>query len=171
MLPGGRLTNSYQGQRNTAGTVALPGLIFVGDAVCTTTPTAGRGVATSLMQAQQLLLLLEVGDDLHACSMALEGWCDANIQPWFDDHVAMDAAQVSRWSGHDIDLTKRLPSDLIVTAAEADPTSSTVPAPTSPWRPSRTAFAASNHGRAKSTKRVGGPTSLQARAATNWPPW
>ena len=122
VLPGGRLTNSYQGQRNTAGTVALPGLIFVGDAVCTTTPTAGRGVATSLMQAQQLLLLLEVeGDDLHACSMALEGWCDANIQPWFDDHVAMDAAQVSRWSGHDIDLTKRLPSDLIVTAAEADP--------------------------------------------------
>ena len=59
VLPGGRLTNSYQGQRDAAGAVALPGLIFVGDAVCTTTPTAGRGVATSLMQAQQLLFLLD----------------------------------------------------------------------------------------------------------------
>ncbi len=123
VLPGGRLTNSYQGQRDAAGAVALPGLIFVGDAVCTTTPTAGRGVATSLMQAQQLLVLLDRhGDDLAGCSLDLEDWCDANIQPWFDDHVAMDAAQVSRWSGHDIDLTKPLPSDLIVMAAAVDPT-------------------------------------------------
>ena len=34
----------------------------------------------------------------------------------------MDAAQVSRWSGHDIDLTQPLPSDLIVMAADVDPT-------------------------------------------------
>ena len=58
-LPGGRLYNSYRGQLDEAGRVVLDGLIFVGDAVCTTNPAAGRGVATSMMQAQQLLGLLD----------------------------------------------------------------------------------------------------------------
>jgi 2-polyprenyl-6-methoxyphenol hydroxylase-like FAD-dependent oxidoreductase len=123
VLPGGRLTNSYQGQRNADGRVALDGLIFVGDAVCTTTPTAGRGVATSFMQAARLLELLDGhGSDLLTCSMAFENWCERHIQPWFDDHVAMDADQVHRWQGRDIDLSSPLPSDVILMAAEADPT-------------------------------------------------
>jgi 2-polyprenyl-6-methoxyphenol hydroxylase-like FAD-dependent oxidoreductase len=42
-LAGGGLTNTYRGQLGTSGTVALPGLISVGDAVCTTNPAAGRG--------------------------------------------------------------------------------------------------------------------------------
>ncbi len=122
VLPGGRLYNSYQGQLNSAGQVALPGLIFVGDAVCTTTPTAGRGVTTSLLQAQKLLELIdEPAPDFEACSLAFHAWCEVNIRPWFDDHVYWDAEQVRRWAGADIDLTKRLPSDLIFTAAEADP--------------------------------------------------
>jgi hypothetical protein len=122
VLPGGRLTNSYRGQRNENGRVALEGLIFIGDAVCTTNPTAGRGVATSLMQAGQLLQLLDqYGTDYLSCSLALEEWCEINIEPWFADHVAMDADQVRRWSGQDIDLSQPLPSDVIVSAAEADP--------------------------------------------------
>lgn len=122
VLPGGRLTNSYQGQRADTGRVALEGLIFVGDSVCTTTPTAGRGVATSLLQAGRLLQLLDRhGKDYLSCSLALEDWCDTNIEPWFADHVAMDADQVRRWSGLDIDLSKPLPSDVIHWAAEVDP--------------------------------------------------
>jgi 2-polyprenyl-6-methoxyphenol hydroxylase-like FAD-dependent oxidoreductase len=122
VLPGGRLTNSYQGQHDDRGRVALAGLIFVGDAVCTTTPTAGRGVATSLMQARRLLQLLEQhGDDFVSCSQALEEWCDTNIEPWFADHVAMDVDQVRRWSGLDIDLSRPLPSDVIQWAAAVDP--------------------------------------------------
>jgi hypothetical protein len=122
VLPGGRLTNSYQEQRDDNGAVALAGLIFVGDAVCTTNPTAGRGVATSLMQAARLLQLLDQhGTDFLSCSLALEEWCHANIEPWFADHVTMDADQVRRWSGQDVDLSKPLPSDVIVWAAEADP--------------------------------------------------
>jgi len=122
VLPGGRLTNSYQGQRDDDGRVALEGLIFVGDAVCTTTPTAGRGVATSLMQAGHLLLLLDQhGTDFVSCALALEEWCDTNIEPWFADHVLMDADQVRRWSGLDIDLSTPLPSDVIQWAAAVDP--------------------------------------------------
>lgn len=121
VLPGGRLTNAYQGQHDPTGAVALPGLVFVGDAVCTTTPTFGRGVATGLMQAQQLLSVLDQdGSDLAACARELEAWCDANLRPWFVDHVAMDAAQVARWSGHDLNLDRPLPSDLVVAAGEAD---------------------------------------------------
>ena len=69
VLPGARLHNSFRGQLTEAGRVGLPGLFFVGDAVCTTNPTFGRGIATSLMQAQQLLRLLdEHGEDFPSCS-------------------------------------------------------------------------------------------------------
>ena len=65
VLPGGRLYNSYRGQLDDAGRVALAGLIYAGDAVCTTNPSAGRGVTTSLRQARQLIALLgEHGRDL-----------------------------------------------------------------------------------------------------------
>ena len=122
VLPGGRLYNNYRGQLDDAGRVALDGLIYVGDAVCTTNPTAGRGVTTSLLQAQQLIGLLdEHGSDFSACSLAFDQWCTANIKPWFHDHVRWDADLIRRWSGQDIDLTRPLPSDLIVAAAQADP--------------------------------------------------
>ena len=55
VLPGGRLYNSYRGQLNHAGRVALGGLIYAGDAVCTTNPALGRGVTTSLLQARRLI--------------------------------------------------------------------------------------------------------------------
>jgi len=88
VLPGGRLYNSYRGQLNDAGHLALDGLICAGDAVCTTNPTAGRGVTTSLLQARQLIGLLEEhGRDLTTCSLAFDHWCSGNIKPWFDDHI------------------------------------------------------------------------------------
>ena len=122
VLPGGRLYNSYRGQLNDAGHVALDGLIYAGDAVCTTNPAVGRGVTTSLLQARQLIGLLEEhGRDFTSCSMAFEHWCARNIKPWFDDHVSWDADLIRRWSGQDVDLTRPLPSDLIMAAVQADP--------------------------------------------------
>ena len=59
VLPGGRLYNSYCGQLDAVGAVPLPGLVFLGDRVCTTNPAAGRGVTTSLMQARRLVELLD----------------------------------------------------------------------------------------------------------------
>jgi 2-polyprenyl-6-methoxyphenol hydroxylase-like FAD-dependent oxidoreductase len=122
VLPGGRLYNSYRGQLNDAGRVALDGLIYAGDSVCTTNPAAGRGVTTSLLQARQLIALLaEHGHDFTACSLAFDHWCAGQIKPWFEDHVYWDADLIRRWSGQDVDLTRPLPPDLITAAAQADP--------------------------------------------------
>jgi hypothetical protein len=122
VLPGGRLYNSYRGQLDGAGQVALDGLICAGDSVCTTNPAAGRGVTTSLLQARRLISLLEQhAGDLTSCALAFDRWCTHHIKPWFDDHVDWDTDLIRRWSGHDVDLTRRLPSDLIVAAAQANP--------------------------------------------------
>jgi len=122
VLPGGRLYNSYRGQLDDAGRVALAGLIYAGDSVCTTNPAAGRGVTTSLLQARQLIALLgEHRHDLTACSLAFDRWCAGHIRPWFDDHVYWDADLIRRWSGQDVDLTRPLPPDLIMAAGQADP--------------------------------------------------
>ena len=121
VLPGGRLHNTYQGQLDDTGAVAVPGLVFVGDAVCTTNPAVGRGVTTSLLQARELVRLLDdQGDDLVGLTLAFDRWCRENIAPWFDDHVHWDAELARRWAGADVDLTRPLPSDLIVAATEAD---------------------------------------------------
>ena len=122
VLPGGPLLNAYRGQTGHDGRLALPGLVFVGDAVATTTPTFGRGVTTTLLQAQQLLRLVdEHGTDTDAIGESFDAWCAEQIKPWVDDHVHMDEATRRRWAGEDIDLCQPLPSDLILAAAEADP--------------------------------------------------
>jgi 2-polyprenyl-6-methoxyphenol hydroxylase-like FAD-dependent oxidoreductase len=122
VLPGGPLLNAYRGQTGDDGRLALPGLIFVVDAVATTTPNFGRGVATTLMQAQQLLLLIdEHRADADAVGASFDSWCTEQIKPWVDDHVHMDESTRRRWAGEDVDLSQPLPSDLILAAAETDP--------------------------------------------------
>jgi 2-polyprenyl-6-methoxyphenol hydroxylase-like FAD-dependent oxidoreductase len=115
VLPGGRLYNTYRGQ------AMLPGLISVGDAVCTTTPLAGRGVALALLQAGELVRILDDEHDIASATTRFDQWCGDHIRPWFDDHRYTDADRVRRWSGGDVDLGRPLPSDLIVAAADADP--------------------------------------------------
>ncbi|TDO17820.1 flavin-dependent dehydrogenase [Mycobacterium sp. BK086] len=119
---GGRLENTYRGQLDGSGRPALPGLISVGDAVCTTTPLAGRGVALAFLQARGLVRQLDDHrHDLHSATMGFDQWCATNIKPWFIDHVHCDSERQLRWAGADIDPSRPLPSDLIVAAAEADP--------------------------------------------------
>ena len=122
VLAGGPLLNAYRGQTSDDGRLALPGLVFVGDAVATTTPTFGRGVTTTLLQAQQLLRLIdEHGSDLSAVGEGFDAWCAEQIKPWVDDHVRMDDATQRRWAGKGLDLTQPLPSDHILAAAKVDP--------------------------------------------------
>ena len=121
-LPGGRLYNTYRGQLDDAGRPVLPRLVAVGDAVCTTTPLAGRGVALALMQARELIRTLDQHrTDISCATIEFDRWCEDHIRPWFDDHRDVDADRMRRWAGGDVDLHRRLPSDLIVAAAEADP--------------------------------------------------
>ena len=122
VLPGGPLLNHYRSQRRADGEIALPGLVFVGDAVCTTTPNFGRGLATSYLQAGELLRLIdEHGSDGAAIAEDFDTWCESNMRPWVEDHHRMDNALADRWAGKDIDLDGRLPSDLILRAASQDP--------------------------------------------------
>ena len=121
VLPGGRVFNTYRGQLDAAGRPMLAGLISVGDAVCTTTPLAGRGVALSFLQARALVAQLDKDDaDFVRATIEFDRWCAANVKPWFEDHNHADTERLRRWSGSDVDLSGRLPSDVICAAAEAD---------------------------------------------------
>ena len=98
-----------------------PGLVAVGDAVATTAPTAGRGLAMASMQIRALLDLLDAGGDPSTIAGPFGQWCDTWMRPWVEDHLAFDAEAVRRWQGHDVDLTRPLTSAAIVAASEAEP--------------------------------------------------
>ncbi|KRE30066.1 FAD-dependent oxidoreductase [Mycobacterium sp. Soil538] len=121
VLPGGRLHNSYRPQVDDDGRPMVPGLLAVGDSVCTTTPLAGRGVTLAFRQAQALVDRLDrrPGDPV-AVAVEFDRWCRDHIRPWFLDHVHCDGDRLRRWAGGDIDVHRRLPSDLVVAAAAAD---------------------------------------------------
>lgn len=121
VLPGGRLYNSYRRQLGDDGSPVVPGLIAVGDSVCTTTPLAGRGVSLAYLQAQTLVRCLSkhAGDHVSA-TVEFDGWCQAHVRPWFLDHVHCDGDRLRRWAGGDVDLDRPLPSDLVVAAASVD---------------------------------------------------
>ncbi|WP_237568176.1 FAD-dependent oxidoreductase [Mycolicibacterium lacusdiani] len=121
VLPGGRLHNGYRGQCDQRGALATPGMISVGDAVCTTTPLAGRGVTLALAQASRLTAIIDDhGADVDSAAREFDAWCASAIRPWFDDHRHADADRLRRWAGGDVDLTRTLPSDLIVAAGAVD---------------------------------------------------
>jgi 2-polyprenyl-6-methoxyphenol hydroxylase-like FAD-dependent oxidoreductase len=120
VLVGGALVNHYRGQAAPDGSVRQH-FVAVGDAVATTTPMFGRGITTSLLQARELLRRLDEGADPADVAVGFDAWCERAMRPWVADHVHMDAAMLDRWAGHDVDLTRRLPSDLVMAAAEVEP--------------------------------------------------
>ena len=120
VLPAGRIHNRYRRQVDPSGAPATPGLVSVGDAVCTTTPLAGRGVTLAMQQADALVTMLDEGG-VDGVVERFDAWCDDHVRPWFDDHCHADADRARRWGGGDVDVTTRLPSDLIVAAREVVP--------------------------------------------------
>ena len=121
--PGETLYNYYRPQTDEHGRLVLPGLVTAGDAVCTTTPNYGRGITTSLLQAQELLHLIDAhSNDVEAIGYAFDDWCEFAMRPWVGETTSgMDEDQRRRWEGGEVNLAKRIPSDLIVAAAEVDP--------------------------------------------------
>lgn len=121
VMAGAGLTNTYRPQ-TLSGRVPVAGVIFVGDAVSTTNPAAGRGVSLGLRQAQALLALLDAdASDPRAVALQFDSWCEENIVPWFRDHVYWDATLRARWRGTDLDLDAKIPSDVVCAAAAVDP--------------------------------------------------
>ena len=122
VMAGGGLTNSYRGQLDEEGQVAIPGIFFLGDAVCTTYPAAGRGVSLGLRQAQALIsMLTRSRGDLRDAAEQFDAWCAANIKPWYKDHRYCDATMLRRFDGEDIDVEAPIPSDVVCAAAAEDP--------------------------------------------------
>ncbi|UXA16013.1 NAD(P)/FAD-dependent oxidoreductase [Mycobacterium sp. SMC-4] len=122
VLPGGRLYNTYRSQVAADGRPCAPGLIAVGDSVCTTTPLAGRGVTLAFLQARALVdILVEHHYDIDTAAIDFDRWCRTHVRPWFTDHVRTDNDRIRRWAGGDVHLDRPLPSDLVVAAAAVDP--------------------------------------------------
>ncbi|WP_075301278.1 MULTISPECIES: NAD(P)/FAD-dependent oxidoreductase [unclassified Pseudonocardia] len=111
VLPGGRLHNQYRVQPGIAG------LVLVGDAVCTTTPMFGRGLATTMMQAVELLRTI----DEDGGTDGFGAWCDAEMRPWVEDHVRADDGARRLWAGEDLDLTGPLATPFVLAAAQVEP--------------------------------------------------
>jgi 2-polyprenyl-6-methoxyphenol hydroxylase-like FAD-dependent oxidoreductase len=115
VMVGGALRNVFRPQQSR------PGLVAVGDAVTTTTPTAGRGVAMCAMQIDALLELLDGGADLRTVSEPFGAWCEERMRIWVDDHVETNEESVRRWQGAALDLSAPLTSNAILDAAQVDP--------------------------------------------------
>jgi 2-polyprenyl-6-methoxyphenol hydroxylase-like FAD-dependent oxidoreductase len=114
VLLGGRPRNVFRAQR------LVPGVVAVGDAVASTTPTAGRGLAMASMQIRAFLELVDAGADLRRIGEPLGAWCAAQMRPWVEEHIARDDEAVRRLAGGDIDLSRPLTTSAIVDASQAD---------------------------------------------------
>ena len=122
-LPGGRLYNPTADSSTAPGRPVLPGLISVGDAVCTTTPLAGRGVTLALMQARRTRPepRPDHHDDIDSADNAIRrlvhGQHSSRGSTTTATPTPIGPAMVRRGRRP----RPPLPSDLIVAAAEADP--------------------------------------------------
>lgn len=118
VMVGGALRNVYRAARTRDG------LVSVGDAVATTTPTAGRGISLGALQVQALTRLLEEGAGDPAGTddavRAFDAWCDEQVRPWVDDHVEADTAQARRFRGAGVDPDRLTAAD-IAAVADVDP--------------------------------------------------
>ena len=120
-LVGGHLTNTYRLQGPALGLPPATGLYFVGDAVMTTNPAACRNLALLLPHVQHFLASLDdPQQDLHDASLALDAWSEQHLRPWYLDHAHWDRTLLRRFAGEDLDLTDRIPSDVICAAIEVD---------------------------------------------------
>jgi 2-polyprenyl-6-methoxyphenol hydroxylase-like FAD-dependent oxidoreductase len=98
----------------------LTGLLSVGDSVCATSPTGGRGVSLAIASALAMADIV-TGSARDAWAPRLDAWCLAHIHPWYRDSVVNDETTVRRWQGQPADLSGPLPPDLVTLTAEADP--------------------------------------------------
>jgi hypothetical protein len=79
-----------------AGSPVATGLVGVGDAICTTNPTLGRGLSLALSGAVDLLHIIErYPDDRGAQALAMDEMVQEHVLPFYEDQVAIDAARLA----------------------------------------------------------------------------
>jgi len=78
------------------GTPVATGLHAIGDSVCTTNPTLGRGLALALSGAVDLTDAVgEHAADPAAQALALDRLVGAHVVPFYDDQAVIDAARLA----------------------------------------------------------------------------
>jgi 2-polyprenyl-6-methoxyphenol hydroxylase-like FAD-dependent oxidoreductase len=115
------------------GSPVATGLAAIGDSVCTTNPTLGRGLAVALSGAVDLLDVIEThGDDGLAVALAADELVVDHVVPFYEDQAVIDAARLAMLRDHVFDAatphaTASAPLDRVTfpqlrTAAQFDPT-------------------------------------------------
>jgi 2-polyprenyl-6-methoxyphenol hydroxylase-like FAD-dependent oxidoreductase len=80
----------------TDGRPVATGLLAVGDAVCTTNPTFGRGLSVVLRTVTDLADTLTTHpDDPYAQALAMDRAVADHIEPWYADQAETDAARLA----------------------------------------------------------------------------
>src|SRR5689334_4479149 len=78
------------------GSPVAAGLLAIGDSVCTTNPTLGRGLALALTGAADLAdTLAEYGDDPAAHALAMDRLVAAHVAPFYQDQAAIDGVRLA----------------------------------------------------------------------------
>ena len=78
------------------GTPVATGLHAIGNSVCTTNPTLGRGLALALTGAADLAdTISEHAADAAAQALALDRLAGAHVVPFYQDQAAIDAARLA----------------------------------------------------------------------------
>ena len=78
------------------GSPVVTGLVAVGDSVCTTNPTLGRGLTFALRGAADLLDVIDRhGDDRTAQALAMDKMVSEHILPFYQDQIAIDCARLA----------------------------------------------------------------------------
>lgn len=78
------------------GTPVATGLHAIGDAVCTTNPTFGRGLSLALSSAVDLVDAIDRHDgDPTARAVALDRLVTGHVMPFYEDQAAIDQARLA----------------------------------------------------------------------------
>ncbi len=78
------------------GLPVATGLLGVGDSVCTTNPTLGRGLALALQAAVDLVGALEEdGEDPHKLALAFDELVGEHVAPYYEDQALIDFGRLA----------------------------------------------------------------------------
>jgi 2-polyprenyl-6-methoxyphenol hydroxylase-like FAD-dependent oxidoreductase len=95
VFPMGGLHNTMR-RLVAGGAPVATGLHAIGDSVCTTNPTLGRGLSLALSGAADVLDAIdEHGDDWTAQALALDGRVADHVVPFYEDQAAIDQARLA----------------------------------------------------------------------------
>ena len=88
----------------------ITGLVGIGDAVCTTDPSFGRGAAIALASGFALAAAVDEADpDVDAAADRFARWFNVNVLPWHRDSVAQDRGRTAVWRAATADEPPAMP--------------------------------------------------------------